>query len=441
MSGKRILVIVLAVIMSAGAFSSCTHPVTPSTPTDQVTVMGPRAVMPGLPARFTAHINFTPDAVVIYEWVFGDSTFTEYDSSITRTLKDTGLHIVHLSVLRTGSNETLCSAVDTFFVGDTTVYTPMDTTSHNFTWHEFTNVQNQNNMTGCWVYGPNDIYAVNDKIYHYNGTSWTVANFMYQGHYEGAFSGNSIFGLPGELWLTDGGIITRCNISNGTALEYRFGPSSGGPLHSSWGISSSDMYAVGDSGTILHFDGTNWTKMNSGTTKDIGEIWGTADNDIWADGFNPQTAESVLLHYDGKTWSEINLQSIGNIGPGNDGVGGVWATDSAGRKIVYITGSHVWHKKDAGPWSSDSGQVTNGVGGGQYIGIFYSGGNSANDFMVTGDGGFISHWNGRSWHRYDTLYAPGDLAFGTNGFSIQGNTACLVGVKDGNSWVLVGQRQ
>ncbi|MDP4242848.1 MAG: hypothetical protein Q8921_08955, partial [Bacteroidota bacterium] len=31
-----------------------------------------------------------------------------------------------------------------------------DTTSHNFTWTEFTNVNGESNMTGCWVFGPND---------------------------------------------------------------------------------------------------------------------------------------------------------------------------------------------------------------------------------------------------------------------------------------------
>jgi hypothetical protein len=41
----------------------------------------------------------------------------------------------------------------------------------------------------------------------------------------------------------------------------------GAHLMSVWGTSSNDVYAVGSNGTILHYDGTAWSQMASGTDK------------------------------------------------------------------------------------------------------------------------------------------------------------------------------
>jgi hypothetical protein len=45
-----------------------------------------------------------------------------------------------------------------------------------------------------------------------------------------------------------------------------------------WGVSSTDVYAVGWNGTILHYDGISWTPMNSGTTEGLNGIWGFVTN-------------------------------------------------------------------------------------------------------------------------------------------------------------------
>ena len=36
-----------------------------------------------------------------------------------------------------------------------------------------------------------------------------------------------------------------------------------------WGSSGGDVFAVGSDGTILHYDGTAWSAMGSGTTNDL----------------------------------------------------------------------------------------------------------------------------------------------------------------------------
>jgi len=51
-----------------------------------------------------------------------------------------------------------------------------------------------------------------------------------------------------------------------------------------WGASSTDVFAVGTSGTIQHYDGAGWGSMSSGTTNDLYGVWGTSTSDVFAVG-------------------------------------------------------------------------------------------------------------------------------------------------------------
>jgi len=52
------------------------------------------------------------------------------------------------------------------------------------------------------------------------------------------------------------------------------------PFTDVWGTSPSDVYAVGDGGTILHYDGNSWSTMTSGTTVVLNGVWGTSSGDV-----------------------------------------------------------------------------------------------------------------------------------------------------------------
>ena len=51
-----------------------------------------------------------------------------------------------------------------------------------------------------------------------------------------------------------------------------------------WGSSSSDVFAAGLSGTILHYDGISWQQMDSGITQDLISIWGSSGNNVFVVG-------------------------------------------------------------------------------------------------------------------------------------------------------------
>lgn len=78
----------------------------------------------------------------------------------------------------------------------------------------------------------------------------------------------------------------------------------GNLLRRVWGTSATNLWAVGDSGTILRYDGKVWAPIASGTTANLNYVWGVSDSDVWATG-----DAGTLLHWDGTKWSQLTLPS------------------------------------------------------------------------------------------------------------------------------------
>jgi len=69
-------------------------------------------------------------------------------------------------------------------------------------------------------------------------------------------------------------------------------------LNGVWGNSASDVFAVGDRGVIIHFDGYTWSPMSSGTTSSLNGVWGSSGVDVFAVGVgNGVYYEGGILHY------------------------------------------------------------------------------------------------------------------------------------------------
>ncbi len=67
------------------------------------------------------------------------------------------------------------------------------------------------------------------------------------------------------------------------------------------GSSATDVFAVGHEGTILHYDGSAWSAMTSGTPKWLLGVWGSSGNNVFAVGHG-----GTILHYDGLSWSAMS---------------------------------------------------------------------------------------------------------------------------------------
>jgi hypothetical protein len=334
--------------------------------------------------------------------------------------------------------DTCITPCDTCHSDTTHHVTSNDTTSHIFSWTQ-SSISGEAGLSGCRVFGTSNIYVVGGSLWKFNGSAWKEVSLIDADRgfsLHGLLSGCSMFAFSEtDYWLTDGFAAH----SNGSKLtQYRIDSLHVGFLHSSWGTSSSDIYSVGDGGTILHFDGTAWTKMVSGTTKNLYSIWGTSDQNIWAAGWDINHATSEILHYDGTSWQE-NILAVNGEGY-KWGLGEVWACDSAGHAITFVSGSQLFRKTDASMWrEDDSDRIGNRYTDGGYIGVGVRG-NSSNDLIAAGNSGFIAHWNGHSWHDYPDFFDASSQAIGLSGLSMKDNTVCTVGDKNGASWVAIGQR-
>ena len=74
-----------------------------------------------------------------------------------------------------------------------------------------------------------------------------------------------------------------------------------------WGSSGSDVFAVGNSGLILHYDGNSWSKMTCGTSSPLEALWGSSGSDVFAVGY------AVILHFIPELYSlNVTLYGTGN---------------------------------------------------------------------------------------------------------------------------------
>jgi hypothetical protein len=156
-----------------------------------------------------------------------------------------------------------------------------------------------------------------------------------------------------------------------------------------WGSSASDVFAVGSSGLILHYDGTSWTPMplqSAGQPEDLRRVWGSSGTDVFAVG------GSTLLHYDGTRWSPEILRKPVN----GDGLRDVWGRSGSDVYVVvdgYAIGREgaIFHYNGVGwqefaSWTSRRLSRVWGTPGGDLLAVGPAG-------VDAGDGiGFILRW-------------------------------------------------
>jgi len=146
----------------------------------------------------------------------------------------------------------------------------------------------------------------------------------------------------------------------------------GTTLHAVWGSSPGDVWAVGDGGTIAHYDGST---PHPGPSY-LNAIWGNASNDIWI----AYSGGNGGMHYDGHTWQTTIA------GPGGDSTAmhgtatdDIWCVGLAGLMTHF----------DGGAWSAKPANTTASL---YAVRAF-----STTDAWAAGDAGTLIHWNGSSW--------------------------------------------
>ena len=157
-----------------------------------------------------------------------------------------------------------------------------------------------------------------------------------------------------------------------------------------WGSSASDVFAVGSGGTILHYDGSAWSVMNSGTKWSLQDIWGSSQTDVYAVGYYSEWDESngsvywsTILHYDGENWTEKD-----NIWPYPHGI---WGTSPCDVFAVGCSGGgfNALLHYDGVNWS-----WSEAISASYDVDFFDIWGSSPSDVFAVGRSGNIVHYDG-----------------------------------------------
>ena len=214
-----------------------------------------------------------------------------------------------------------------------------------------TNVGSAGNLNDIWGNSPNNVYAVgNFGAYQYHGTSWSTitlpAGSQTLWDVDGTSSSNvtivgqgnntaMVYSFDGSSWsstplpgknIAYGVWLDRSSsfaVASGGAggLWHRVGgvwllqpvPAGTGNLFDVWGTSPSNIYAVGANNTVLHYDGTSWTRVSLPTppTTALWSIYGTSPNNVYVVGNNNGAGtNATILRFDGTTWRSETSPSL-----------------------------------------------------------------------------------------------------------------------------------
>jgi hypothetical protein len=316
-------------------------------------------------------------------------------------------------------------------------FTTLDTTSHNFTWQTFTFGESD----ASWVYDiaiidENNIWAVGEiymndslgnpdsKRYNaviWDGTKWSVIRIPY--YFQGQPFYNPIqsvftFG-PSDVWFCGNGVV---HFDGSSFIPVPIPTNVWGPyqMNKIWGSSSNDLYVVGNSGNIAHYNGASWGKIESGTTSIINDAWGITNEqnktilNCAVSSFFVPGDKKILKIVDGKVDSVIWNRDVRLYS--------AWATNE---NFLYVCGEGVFVNK-FGIWNEIMLQPvgTNSVRG-----------NGINDIFICGDYGFIAHFNGLNWHIYNNNYLKG-----YSRLSFKGDIVAIAGNYQGKAIVEIGRR-
>jgi len=157
-------------------------------------------------------------------------------------------------------------------------------------------------LYGVWGSSGSDVFAVgsNGTILHYNGSTWSSMTSGTTNALLGVWgsSGTDVFAVGGYSDSSYHGTILHYNGSTWSAMPN----GAAYYLYGVWGSSADNIFVVGGyayldtseppmpyypvytNGIFLHYNGSSWSSMPSGTAYPLYSIWGSSADDIFAVG-------------------------------------------------------------------------------------------------------------------------------------------------------------
>jgi hypothetical protein len=317
----------------------------------------------------------------------------------------------------------------------------MDTTSHNFTWQifEFGNF-GTSILYDVAIINENDIWAVGEiyvadtsstgytmyNAVHWDGNKWELKKILYK---NGFWPIRAVYAFnSNDIWFSG-----YMRYYNGRFIELNIPDILiGWGIEKIWGMSSNDMYAVGDYGNIVHWDGKRWTKIESGTQLHLLDIIGGHDERIYISGSNNTDSKGILLSIDKQNKAEIIVESeildIDHLFKPK--LYGELATVWIDNHDNIYTGGNLIFRQRFGVWNYLKSLPENYINGN--ANTYYRGfvnrirGRSSNDFWIIGERNTLKHFNGINWVQIGLPYNPYSPINWKN-IDIKGNLVVIVG--------------
>ena len=273
--------------------------------------------------------------------------------------------------------------------------TTLSPTSHNITWEFDTLGQAGNFLSDIWGIDENNVWAVgyidlpsgSSGIIKWDGINWQpfiASSGVKYGIY--GFNETSIF-VVGES--ANRGFVGIWNGINWTEYNYNYFYAKGDtiyPLNEIWGSSPEDVWAGGKNGTLIHWNGTDWEKVQTEITGDITALYGISHDEIYLAAASVNY--SALYFYNGTNWNlESELPGIYAIT--------LWKKPSG---KLYVGGTGFFEYGDG---------IFNPIYiPGRTRGVIEIFGSDQNNIFTAGDFGEITHFDGRTWTDISLFEVP-----------------------------------
>jgi photosystem II stability/assembly factor-like uncharacterized protein len=252
--------------------------------------------------------------------------------------------------------------------------------AENWSWNK---VANNTNLQSVDMVNSTDGWAVGfaGTIIHWDGTRWnnigspTTVNlravdminpeegWAIAGNIGGWGNNNSIIKLDGTTWQ---------NLSEPVSVE---------ALDM---MSSTDGWAVGPAGITLHWDGTNWTRVETPINGPLESVDFINSNDGWAVGRRVQySGINYMLHWNGTGWNAVES-------PKMVGTRTLWAVDMVSSSDAWAVGdSGLIIRWDGTTWQNVTSPTTKHLFSVNMV--------NETDGWAVGSDGCILRWDGASW--------------------------------------------
>jgi hypothetical protein len=360
----------------------------------------------------------------VTKFFFIDGTDTSYVDGDTDSLASGKNFIYKIRAVDTSDN-----LIDT---SKTVIAKTLSPTSHNITWHIDTLGQPGNFLYDVWGLDEYNIYAIGAAVMPEGVTSvikWDGTKWNYHSWPEGGAKG--LYGFSNDdIWIVgdwaNRGFIGHFNGIGWTEYRDDYFLANGDtvyPLYSLWGSSPDNLWAVGDKGTIVHWDGSEWRKDQSPTNLILYNVWGTSSDNIYAIHIS-LSQQSLLIHFDGNNWIDITNQ----LPTGERNFTSLWFDRG---ETGYIVGNNVLYY---------NGVVFNRIEINQDKFLLRVRGRNSADVFTVGQKGRVYHFNGVNWTTYPELFdeTPG---MELRGVYVTETTVFAVGIINNGAIIYRGVRQ